>query len=509
MAKPTSKERVSLGCISRMGLKRESLYGEYNNNRLEENMKPVPVVQILRWQGTRQEWVVIDLVPETSEPCLASDKMSPSKKTYQEKTKLSAKETNSSEPCITDNQMSHSKKAVQEKLKNSCKKSEEILSEPCTADNKMPPSKKTHQEQMKKSEEISSKFSQSEKMTKKTHQEKEVVKNIKTCFCFGWKEKSVTKYIKKVNDNEECIKTASDDNKNTIVEEKNDSGDQRSKQSKIEDISKDQISLSNEEPTRAFENIPMSSPKISQIFGKTNNKNSNISFNPDSHQECRIAKRNSNRTGNHSKNVETNPDSSKPINGTFCKASTRDAEAEKVLRAAILVTEATIKTVQEMKAPTKKCDIVVKTMGYKADLSNVQRPVWKTASPNTKFKMSKQVDNNNPKTSGKGGKIEEPVKNSRQRETEKSLKRSEAKKEYILGLLNNLIYEVVAKKKAAIEEEALDDKSLKETFGNDELLFADEEKENEEPAEKEKSAVDYAKKTLKEVNGFQTSRSWY
>ena len=133
--------------------------------------------------------------------------------------------------------------------------------------------------------------------------------------------------------------------------------------------------------------------------------------------------------------------------------------------------------------------------------------------------MSKQVDNNNSarvtpdqqtKTSGESGNIEETVKqlqkNSRQ--CEKTLKRSEAEKEYILGLLNNLIYKV-AKKKATKEEEALDDKSLREAFGNDELLFVDEDKENEEGAEKEKSAVDCAMKTLEEVNGFETSRSWY
>ena len=473
MPEPTSKEDVSQGCMRRMrrGINRESMYGEYTGGH--ENLKPVPVVQILRWQGTRKEWVVIDLVPEASEPCLA-EKMSPSKKPHQEK------------------------------MKNSCKKREGISSE------------------------------QSAKMfsAKKTNQEKEVLKKsckkpdtIKTCFCFDWKEKAlaVPKCIKKVNDNE-----------NPTDVNKISSGDQSSKQTKVGDISKDHrnhANLTNEDATRAFENSPILPPKISLIQKciKTNNKNSNIFFNPDGRHDCGITKRNSNLQGNHSKNAaffEKHSDSSKATNGTFCKTATRDVEAEKVLKAAILVTEATIKTVEEMKA-AKNCDIVLKKMGYKADIANEQRPVWKTAvAPNTKFQMSKQVDSNNSArvtpdqqitTSAESGNIQERLKqlqkSSRQCETEKNLKRSEAEKENILGLLNNLIYEV-AKKKATKGEEALDDKSLKEAFGNDELQFADEEKENEEQAEKlggreEKGAVDCAMKTLEEVNGFETSRSWY
>ena len=84
MADPTSNKSVSQGCMRRM--RRESKYGE-------ENMKPVPVVQILRWQGASKEWVVIDLVPETSEPSQSADKRSPSKKSYQEKTKNGSKKS--------------------------------------------------------------------------------------------------------------------------------------------------------------------------------------------------------------------------------------------------------------------------------------------------------------------------------------------------------------------------------------------------------------------------------
>ena len=47
MAEPTNNESVSQGCMRRMRGNRESMYGEYN----KENLKPVPVVQILRWQG--------------------------------------------------------------------------------------------------------------------------------------------------------------------------------------------------------------------------------------------------------------------------------------------------------------------------------------------------------------------------------------------------------------------------------------------------------------------------
>ena len=499
MADPTSNKNVSQGCMRRM--RRESMYGE-------ENVKPVPVVQILRWQGASKEWVVIDLVPETSEPSQSADKRSPSKKSYQEKTKNGSKKSEdiSSEPSQSDDRRSPSKRPHQEKLKNSCKKQEGISSE------------------RRQSEKMSSAM--------KTDQEKEVVKksckkpdSIKTCFFFDWKEKvlAVPKCIKvnngdenptveakkKANDNENCVNKVND-NENPTVQAKNkriSSGDRSSKQSK--DISRDHRNLSHEEPTREFENIPTLPPEISQTCRKTNNKNSNISFNPDGRQECGITKGNSNIKGNCSKN------SSKP----FYKAPTiRDVEAEKVLKAAILVAEATIKTVEEMKA-AKKCDIVGKTMGYKTDVANEQRPVWKTAAPNTKFQMSKQVDNNNSarvtpdqqtKTSGESNNTQATFKQLQKssRQCEKTLKRSEAEKEYILGLLNNLIYKV-AKKKATKEEEALDDKSLREAFGNDELLFADEEKENEEEAEKEKSAADCAMKTLEEVNGFETSRSWY
>ena len=219
MAEPANNESVSQGCMRRMcrGKNRESMYGEYN----KENLKPVPVVQILRWQGTRKEWVVIDLVPETSEPC-QPDEMSPSKKM---KNGWKKSEGNSSEHCQAD-KMSPSKKPYQEKMKNSCK----ISNEPRKSENKF--------------------------FAKKI-EEKEVVKNnckktdaIKTPFCFQWKEKAlaVPKCIKKANDN-----------KNPITEAKNRIN---SKQSNVGDISRDDRNLSNDEPTSPFENIPILSPEI-------------------------------------------------------------------------------------------------------------------------------------------------------------------------------------------------------------------------------------------------------
>ena len=103
------------------GGNRESMYGEYNSG--QENLKPVPVVQILRWQGDRKEWVVIDLVPETSEP-QQSDKKT------QEKTAV----------------------------KDTCKKSKGIVSE------LRQPEKIMEKKSCNKSEGISSVSNQSEKM---------------------------------------------------------------------------------------------------------------------------------------------------------------------------------------------------------------------------------------------------------------------------------------------------------------------------------------------------------
>jgi len=75
----------------------------------------------------------------------------------------------------------------------------------------------------------------------------------------------------------------------------------------------------------------------------------------------------------------------------------------------------------------------------------------------------------------------------------------------MLGLLNSLIYEV-AKKKATEGEEALHDQSLKDALRNSKILFADEENQRE-PAEKLDGNEE--KRAMEEVNGFETSRSWY
>ena len=41
---------------------------EHSKRKREDKMskKPAPVVQILKWQGKNKEWIVIDLVPETT-----------------------------------------------------------------------------------------------------------------------------------------------------------------------------------------------------------------------------------------------------------------------------------------------------------------------------------------------------------------------------------------------------------------------------------------------------------
>ena len=506
LPQPSGHESVSEGCLRRMrGVNRESMYGEYNSG--QENLKPAPVVQILRWQGDRKEWVVIDLVPETSQPH-QSDKKT------QEKTAV----------------------------KDICQKSKGITSEPCQPD-KMSSPKKTQEKTMvnnscKKSEGMTSESHQSENISisKKT-QPKEGVKNnskktdtIKTCFCFDWKEKAfnIPKCMKKVNNDENPISNE----RITTVETKNNkisSGDQSSKH-KAKDVSEDQRNNANlqEEPTKAFESSPILPPKkgLNQTFRKANNKSSNISFNPDRRDECGMTMRNSKVKGNHNNDttsLERYSDSAKYMTHTFCKVPTKDVEDDKVLKAAILVTEATIKTVDEMKV-AKKCDIVVKNMGYKADIANEHRPIWNTVAPNTKFNLSKQADNNKSarvtpehltNSSAKAGNIETRKhlqKCPRLCETEKTLKKTEAEKDFILGLLNTLIYEV-AKKKATEGEAALHDQSLKEAMGNSKILFADEDNQSEQADKldfnEEKSAVDCAMRTLEEVNGFETSRSWY
>ena len=495
------------------GCNRESVYGEYNSG--QENLKPVPVVQILRWQGDRKEWVVIDLVPETSE-------LHKSDKKTQEKTAV--KDTCKKSKGITSEPRQAEKK--------SCNESEGISSVSNQSE-KMFSSKKTQESDMVKNVEPS----QFEKMvsSKKPHK-KEVVKNNckkpdtnKTCFCFDWKEKvlPVPKCKKKVQDNENHISNA----KIATVEAKSNKTshcDQivEHKDGNILTYQKSNANLCEDE---AFENSPMLPPKASliQAFGKTKNNHSNISFNPDGREGGGKPEENSKVKQKNQKNdsasFERPSYSSKHMTGTSCKVPTKDVEADKVLKAAILVTEATIKTVEEMKAATK-CDIVLKNMGYKADIVNERRPIWKTVAPNTRFNLSKQAENNNSArvtpehlttSPAKAGNIETPKhlqKCSRLSDTEKTLKKSEAEKDFILGLLNSLIYEV-AKKKATEGEEALHDQSLEEVLGNSEILFADEEHQSEQ-AEKldfneEKSAVDCAMKTLEEVNGFETSRSWY
>ena len=52
---------------------------------------------------------------------------------------------------------------------------------------------------------------------------------------------------------------------------------------------------------------------------------------------------------------------------------------EKVLTAAILIAEATIRTVEEMKE-RRKYDAAVKNMGYKVDLDCEHKPIWHSAN---------------------------------------------------------------------------------------------------------------------------------
>jgi len=560
MQQPQSSghKSVSEGCLRRMrvGLKRESMYGKYNSGQ-ENGIKPLPVVQILRWQGDKKEWVVIDLVPETSEPH-QSDKKTQAKTAVKDIFKKS--EGITSEPQQSD-KISSSKKAQEKPIvNNGCKKLEGISSEPHQSE-KMSSSKKTQEKSMvkntckkgniselRKSEKMSSsnntqeksmvtnkckkgitsELCESEKMfsSNKT-QEKAMMKNsckkaegitsetdtIKTCFCFDWKQRVLPKCMKKLNENQ--ISNA----RITNAEAKN------NKTSPGGNILTDQRRNANPCEDEAFENSPILPPKGNpiQTFVKTKNNHSDKSFSPDRREEGGQTIRDSTVKGNHNNNAtlfERHSDSSKHMTGKFCKAPTKDAEADKVLKAAILVTEATIKTAEEMKE-AKKCDIVVKNMGYKADIANKHRPIWDTVAPGTKFNLSKQAENNNlsrvspehlTNSSAKAGNIE-TTKHLLQKcpklcVAEKTLKKSEAEKDYILGLLNSLIYEV-AKKKTT---EGEDDQSLKDALGNSKILFADEAKESE-PAEKldsnkEKCAVDCAMKTLEEVNGFETSRSW-
>lgn len=522
------------------GGNRESMYGEYNSG--QDNLKPVPVVQILRWQGDRKEWVVIDLVPETTQPH-PSDKMSSSKKA-QEKTivKDGCKKLEgiSSEPYQSDKISSSKKTQEKSMVENNCKKR---ITSKLYKSEKMFASNKTQKEAIVKDscknlEGITSEPHQSDNISssKKT-EPKEVVKNnckkpdsIKTCFCFDWKEKvlPVPKCMKKIQDNENHISNA----RIATVEAKNNKASPCDQITKHKDGNILTYQKSNANPCEdeAFENSPMLPPKVSliQAFGKTKNNHSNISFNPDGREGGGKPEENSKvnqqrNQKNYLASFERPSDSSKQMTGTFCKTPTKDVEADKVLKAAILVTEATIKTVEEMKAATK-CDIVVKNMGYKADIVNKRRPIWNTVAPNTKFNLSKQADNNNSArvtpehlttSSAKAGNIgtmKHHQKCPRPCETERTLKKSEAEKDFILGLLNTLIYEV-AKKKATEGEETIHDQSLKEVLGNSEILFADEEHQSEQADKlnftEEKSAVDCAMKTLEEVNGFETSRSWY
>jgi len=281
---PSGHESVSEGCLRRMlGFNRESMYGEYNSGN--GNLKPVPVVQILRWQADKKEWVVIDLVPETSEP-----------------------------------QQSDKKTQTKTAVKDICRKSEGITCEPHQSE-KMSSSKKTSPKVLVKNN------------CKKTDK-------IKTCFCFDWKEKvlPVSKCMKKINDKETLISNARIKNS----EAKN------NKTSPCGNILTDQRRNANPCEDETFENSAIFPPKASliQAFAKTKN---NLPFNPDGRLEGGKADRNS--------------------KGTCCKAPAKDAEADKVLKAAILMTEATIKTVEEMKV-ARKCDIVVKNMGYRADIVN-------------------------------------------------------------------------------------------------------------------------------------------
>ena len=63
---------------------------EHSKRKREDKMskKPAPVVQILKWQSKSKEWIVIDLVPETTSTEFESksERMSPKSKFFEKRT---------------------------------------------------------------------------------------------------------------------------------------------------------------------------------------------------------------------------------------------------------------------------------------------------------------------------------------------------------------------------------------------------------------------------------------
>ena len=381
----------------------------------------VPVVQILRWQGNIKEWVVIDLVPDDSEPVNQPDKKS---KKPREKTELN----------------------------NVCPRSGAT----------------------------------------------------KNCFCFDFKEKafSVPKCIKSTIEKENptiggrIINVESRNNK-TIT-----SDHISIKQTKHAD-------MRGEEQTKAPSKYsPMLGLKtcLNETSRKTSKNHSRKSLNPGAHKENRKTNSNSKVNGNP-------PIGAADVNGTFYKEPTIDGESDKVLKAAFLVTKATTQAVEELKT-TNKCDTTVKNIGFRADCA--KRPVWRAVVPNKKLNLSKQAAGSNLekntlghriKTSAEADNIQETMKQSKC-DAGKALKKSE--KDFILDLLNDLIYKR-GRKSATKGEEGLQNCPVQQDFVS-EILFADEENQSdlEETlvGSKEKIAVDCALETREEENDFGAQRSW-
>ena len=160
---------------------------------------------------------------------------------------------------------------------------------------------------------------------------------------------------------------------------------------------------------------------------------------------------------------------------------------EKVLRAAILMAEATIRTVEEMKE-RRKYDAAVKNMGYKVDRDCDHRPIWDSANfPSEPKQVDKDKEQRFPSEDDHSLKAQaEPCNiQETQRLHEKPPKscdtktyhgKSKAEEDYLIGLTNNLIFNPGSEKTISAGED-----ELLETFANERLLFVDQERESEQP----------------------------
>ena len=422
---------------------------EHSKRKREDKMskKPAPVVQILKWQGKNKEWIVIDLVPETTSTEFESKsgRTSPKSKLF-EKTRVKIE----------------SKKA-------------------------------------------------------------------KPCFCFDWRGRvfSVAQCIKRVEDIDRDIKKVEDIQKVEEIDR---------------DITKDiERSIEKMNYVENRKNNPHSknSKLISrnqrlneyETEGRKQKYDEKVLLPPTINLNARDERNRRNKAASAiSEPTEKYETPEKPTAKDFkakanlklAKKDAKDVEdqtdvdgEEKVLRAAILMAEATIRTVEEMKE-RRKYDAAVKNMGYKVDLDCEHRPIWHTANfPSEPKQVDKDKEQRFPSEDDHSLKAQaEPCNiQETQRLHEKPPKscdtktyhgKSKAEEDYLIGLTNNLIFNPGSEKTISAGED-----ELLKTFASEILLFVDQERESEQPCAKdfcgEKSTVHCAKRIVEEETNSHTS----